>query len=299
MDLRQLRHFTAIFESRSYSVAARELGMTQPALTRSVRDLERAAGAPLLVRGRTGTVPTPAGLQFYQRARRILNDCERAQQELATIRTGGVGRVCIGVGGSYVETVVCEVVARSTAEMPALDLEVVEGLIEDLLEPLLDGRIDVIFTTFAPPVMRDGIVTEPLLDVAPVVVAAASHPLVGRDDLSLADLRQSEWVNVDQATKLEMFDRLFTAARLSPPRPVRVGSLELIKRLVASGRFLTLLPARAVNAELRNGTFRRLPISTKGLPAEGGLIYIDRRVRTAATSRVMELMRTVCAVRRS
>jgi DNA-binding transcriptional LysR family regulator len=294
MDLRQLRHFQAVLATRSFSTAARELAVTQPALTRSIRDLERSVGAPLFDRNRRGTNPTPAGLEFHRYVRRILNDCDRATQEVATLRTGGVGRVTIGAGASYVSDLLTNVIARAVLEMPALEIEVVEGLIENLLTPLADGRLDLIFTTFAAFTTRPEFVLEPLVAVTPGVVAGARHALARRRDPKISELARQDWASLDQPYTLEVLQRFFQAHDAAPPRPLRVESLDLLKALVMTGQFLALLPDRAVAHELKAGQVMRLPVDVPSGPLKGGIIYLDGRVRSAAMNRVLELLRDAC-----
>ena len=295
MDLRQLRHFASVMDNRSFSVAARELRISQPALTRSIRALERRLGADLFARNQRGTRPTAAGLEFYRYATNILNDCRRATEEVAAIRTGGVGKVSVGVGASYVASVLVEVTARVTADLPSLELEVTEGLVEDLLDPLLDGRIDVILTTFATVPTRPDLVLEPLMEVAPMVVASIRHPLARKRTLTGRELAAASWASIDQPYTLDVLSRLFVSRRLPTPRPLRSNSLTLIKALVASGHYLSLLPTRAVASELRDGSFVTIPAEIPARPVEGGIVYLDRPVRSAAADRVMQLMRDACA----
>ena len=294
MDLRQLRHFAAVLDARSFSVAARDLDVTQPVLTRSIRDLERSLRVSLFERDHRGTRPTPAGVELHRHVRRILNDCERAEQEVATLRTGGVGRVAIGAGASYTSDLLAEVVARAVEEMPALEIEVVEGLIENLLSPLYDGRIDLIFTTFAAFPIRPDLVLEPLVTVNPGVVAGAKHPVVRRKDAKLSELARYDWASLCQPYTLDVLQRFFQSQQIVPPDPIRVESLDLIKALVLSGRFLALLPNRAVARELEAGSVVRLPFDVPAAPIPGGIIYLQERPRTAAMNRVMELMREAC-----
>lgn len=294
MDLRQLRHFAAVLEARSFSVAARDLDVSQPVLTRSIRDLERSLRVALFERDHRGTRPTPAGVEFHRHVRRILNDCDRAEQEIATLRTGGVGRIAIGAGASYMSDLLADVTARAVEDMPALEIEVIEGLIENLLSPLYDGRIDLIFTTFAAFPIRPDLVLEPLVTVAPGVVAGAKHPLVRRRDAKLAELAHYDWASLCQPYTLDVLQRFFQSQQLVPPDPVRVESLDLIKALIVSGKFLALLPNRAVTRELQSGAIVSLPFDVPAAPVPGGIIYLQHRPRTAAMNRVMELMREAC-----
>jgi len=269
--------------------------MTQPALTRSITALENRVGARLFERSRRGTQPTAAGLALYSYAITIVNDCRRAAEEIAAIGSGGAGKVTIGVGASYVSCVMEEVISRAAEELPSVEFEVVEGLIEDLIEPLIHGRIDVILTTITAASARAKLILEPLMSVAPMVVAGAKHPLARGKAPHVSELARADWVSVDQTYTLDVLARMFSAQHLPCPQPLRSSSTDLVKSLVMTGQFLALLPERAVAKELARGQIRRINIPIPVLPVEGGLIYLDRPVRSAAIDRVIHLVREVCS----
>jgi DNA-binding transcriptional LysR family regulator len=295
MELRQLEHLVCVIRTQSFSLAARELRVTQPTLTRSIRALERRVGSRLLERGRLGSRPTAAGVELYRHALRIMNDYRRATEEVVAVNSGSVGKVSIGVGASYINSAMEAVCAQATVEMPSLELVVLEGLVENLIGPLVEGGIDMILTTFAPTEPRRDLVLEPLVRVTPMVVAGASHPLVRKRAPIHEDLLECQWASMDQPYTLDVLARLFTAQRRPAPRLVRTNSLSLLKDLVASGQFLALLPERAVMHELRSGVIKRIPIEIRAAPLYAGLFYLDRPVRSTAAERMLQLIREVCS----
>jgi DNA-binding transcriptional LysR family regulator len=296
MEIRQLRHFVAVVECGNLSAAARKVFISQPALTRSIKNLEDTMGTTLLERRARGTVPTPAGELFFQHARTILADCQRARDVLRTLKTGITGNVSLGVGAMFSTHIMDTLVERIAAELPNLNLNVTEGYFEDLVSQLEAGRIDAIFSTFPRAVQQDALVLEPLIEIRAIIAAGASHPLAKRRGLTLADLKDQRWVIVNQAHSLRQHEQMFASADLAaPPTTFRTNSLSMIKSLVAHGGFLTYLPEHVVAAEVKRGIIRRLDVAIEPVLRKAGLIYLRRPFEPNAVSRVMEMLREECA----
>lgn len=295
VELRQIGYFLAVAEHRSVSAAARELGLTQPALARAIGRLEQRLGAILLTRSSRGAVPTAAGARFLGHARMIVNDCRRAAQEVQAISSGALGNVTLCCGASFVHEMMGEVTRLASEELPTLNLTVSEGIVDEMLITLLEGRCDAVFSTFPDIVPRGPLAFEPLMTLNPTIVCGASHPLARRRALKRADLVGHRWVSMDHTYTLSVLTGFFTAERLAVPQPLRTNSLTLLKSLVASDEFLSLLPRHSVQREIRAGLVRRVAIHVPVPPPQAGLIYLERRARSAAVERVLQLIREVCA----
>src|SRR5687768_341201 len=98
MRLTQLDHFLAVVESGSVRNAARSVGLSQPALTKSIRTLEAELEIQLMRRSTRGIIPTPAGLAFAARARAVNAELRKAREEIAQISGQATGEVAFGVG---------------------------------------------------------------------------------------------------------------------------------------------------------------------------------------------------------
>jgi LysR family transcriptional regulator of gallate degradation len=296
MEIRQLRHFVAVVECGNLSAAARKVFISQPALTRSIKNLEETVGSTLLERRARGTVPTPAGELFFHHARMILSDCQRARDDLRTLKSGITGNVSLGIGAMFSTHIIDSVVMRIAAELPNLNLNVTEGYFEDLVSQLEAGRVDAIFSTFPRAVPQESLVLEPLIEIRAIIAAGASHPLARRRNLALADLRDQRWVIVNQPHSLRQHEQMFASADLAvPPTTFRSNSLSMIKSLVERGRFLTYLPEHVVAEEVKRGSIRRLDVAMEPVLRKAGLIYLQRPFQPNAVARVMEMLREECA----
>jgi DNA-binding transcriptional LysR family regulator len=295
MELRQLRHFVAVVDSGNLSFAARKVHLSQPALTRSIRSLEDSLGTPLFSRSARGTAPTAAGERFYQYARMILNDCQRATDEMRTLKSGVVGNVAIGLSAMFANYIGDVVVDRVAREFPGLNLSVTEGYFEDLLSELQSGRLDLLFTNIPFAISNDDLILEPLIDLDVAVIAAPSHPLARRKSIAASDLAAAEWITVNQPHSIDMHDRYFSAHGLQAPQiRMRVSSLPLVRSLLVRGTFVAFLPRHVVEQEVRSRTLLQLNVAMQPVKRRAGLLYVNRPFQSQSAARVMQLLREEC-----
>lgn len=294
MELRQLRHFVAVVEERNFSVAAQRVHLSQPALTRSIKALEDGLGTRLLERGPRGAEPTAAGARFLEHARMILNDCDRARDDLQALKTGVNGKVAFGIAALFSSWIADTVVDRVGREMPGVRLEVSEGFYEDLVARLRTGQLDFALSNLPPVPVEADLQAEPLLELEARAICGANHPLARRRGLQVADLAESRWVIVDRPHSIELF-RQFFIEHDAPVPPVTVtDSLGLLRSLVVLGTHVSLVVEPVVHRELRRGTVKVLKVRTPPTKRRVGLLSIKRASRPQAAQRVMEIARERC-----
>lgn len=240
MRLRQLADFLAIVECGSIRAAARRLGVSQPAITRSLRRLETDLGAHLLQRTPQGILLTPRGRAFFGRVRVAHAELQKAQDE---VKTGAVseGTVTFGVGPTVGSLVVPRAVASFRSQYPRIQVRILEGLSQHLAPLVRDGTLD--FAVGARPQdKKDSALTmKPLFTQELVIAARKGHAL--RAARSLKELADAEWASCVPAP----FDhspvkRLFAAAGLpAPGDAIQCESYHLLVSLVAGTATLGVL----------------------------------------------------------
>lgn len=293
VELRQLRHFVAVAEEKNFSVAARRVCLSQPALTRSIKNLESTLRTQLFERSAQGAVLTSAGEKFLDHARMILSDCDRAADEIRSFREGIAGPVSMGMGALFGPWIGDEVVQRTGAALPGVDLTVVEGFFEDLLGMVRGGRIDFALINFPHTARADDVVMEPLLELQARTIAAASHPLARARKVATADLAQADWVVGNQAHSIDSLRQFFSAHELPPPRAVRTNSLALISSLVLHRGYLTMISDSVMHREMARGLVKALNIDVPVIRRQAGLLYLKGRSHSRAADRVMQIVREV------
>lgn len=296
MELRQLRHFVAVVDTANLSRAADRVAISQPALTRSIKNLEEMLGVELLERKPRGVAPTEAGLALYHHAQVVLNACQRLTREVRELERGVTGTVHLGVASMFSTHVTGPVAEALAAAHPRLGLVVTEGFFEDLVRRMLDGRLDLIFSNFPQVSLAAELVQEPLLNVRAVLVAGRQHPLAQRREVTRADLIAQRWVIGDQPHSQDAFEKYFSVEGLPAPRDVfRTNSLSLMVALVQSGQFISTLAEHLIGPQLQSGDMRRLPIADAAIERQAGLIYRRGAPARPATGYVVAEFRQVCA----
>jgi LysR family transcriptional regulator, nitrogen assimilation regulatory protein len=143
MDLRQLEYFVRVAELGSFTRAAQQLGIAQPALSRQVRLLEVELRQNLLTRNGRGALPTEAGKLLVEHGRGILHQVDRAKEELGRVRGGLSGRVAVGLPTSVARVLAVPLTREFRKQLPQATIAISEGLSVAMQEALVNGRLDI------------------------------------------------------------------------------------------------------------------------------------------------------------
>lgn len=294
MELRQLRHFVKVAERRNFSDASVRAHISQPALSRSIQQLEHDVGATLLRRSPAGVALTPAGERFLQFARMIVDEADRASSAVAAVHAGTTGEVAVGVDALYPEHLVAASALRCRAELPGVVLRTIAAPTEELLVLLRRGVIDLALAGTLPDDQPAGIAMESLTATHDVAIAAASHPLAQAAAPMPTDLAAARWILIQRAAAQDMHARFFLSQSLPVPRAVRSNSVALIRGLVLGHGFLSILPRELVAQELRSGSLRVLKIGSQPDTYPAGMMYLAASPPGGAAARVATVLRETC-----
>ncbi|MDE2274657.1 MAG: LysR family transcriptional regulator [Burkholderiales bacterium] len=266
MDLRQLGYFVQVADLGSFTRAASVLRVAQPALSRQVRALEVELRQPLFDRNGRGVTLTPAGKRLLDHGRGILQQVERARQDLDAERGAASGLLSIGLPPSVGRALTAPLVEAFRERFPQARLTLVEGLSTYVLEWLAQGRIDGAVVYSATP--ATGLELQPVLDEKLYLVSArprAGGALIGRA-ATLAEVAAHELVTPSRPHALRM--RLETAlaeAGLAPRVGLEVESVPAILELVQRHPLHAVLSLGAVRSSGREAAFRARPIGPPAL----------------------------------
>jgi DNA-binding transcriptional LysR family regulator len=242
VELRQLRHFEEIVRAASFGQAAERLHLTQPALSKSIRNLEGALGVQLFERHPSGVSLTEYGRVFLDYATLINSELARAVDHLSEMKGKGTGVVRVGAGATMMKYLMPETVRRFMAGDEKYSIVFVQDLRANLAARLRRGEIDVMIGSETPTGNED-LTSEPVLQDMISVVAAEGHPLEN-SRAELADLARYRWILPD--TTESEGDRLAGAFRRAglagPDVAVRVSSSLFMSQWLRDGPFLSYLP---------------------------------------------------------
>lgn len=292
LESRRLRHFLNTYELGSIGQAAEKLFLTQPALSKSIRQLEDDLGVRLFDRTSLGVVPTSFGRTLAAHAKTIEAEVRRAEAALASMRGKAKGRVGVGVGPSVSGSLMPAATISLQRQNDAIELNVVEGLVDTLIPMLRRGEIDLAVGAW--PRVSDPVFTTEILFADRIeVFAAAGHPLAGRR-VGLPELLDHAWALPPHDQKWrQQLDELFHAAGLAPPRPAVVSnSGGYLKALMLGGGYLSFLPRQLAGAEIG---LIALDTDIPILAPDISITYRGRVLGDAATGEVVQALRAAAA----
>jgi DNA-binding transcriptional LysR family regulator len=246
MELRQLRQFVALADELHFTRAAARVGISQPALSLQIRQLEDELGVSLFRRTRRRVELTAAGEVLLTEARRMLSQMDWAVGAARRAEHGEVGRLALGFVGPATYSVLPPILRAFHERFPDVELDVDELNTGQQLPAIREGRLQLGF--LRPPLPADsaGLVIEPVLQEAVVVALQRGHPLAGDARVRLSDLAEEPLLIVRRDLEPTLYDgymRLCADAGIMPRVLHEANPLHLIIGLVAAGLGFTLLPA--------------------------------------------------------
>ncbi len=274
MDMRQLRQFIAVVEHANVRRAAEAMYLSQPALTKSIKNLEEELGVQLFARGPRGMTPTIYGDILLRHARLLRNEGERAVAEIDAFKGGHAGHLRLGVANFSI-SFLPRVIAQLLATRPGLSFEIVDGTYEGLTALVREGVLDAVASGFPMVHRAEDLVHEELVPGEFAVVCRPDHPILAERRISLPLSAKQRWIVPNRPQQIvESFEYAFRTAGTEPPKPVIIsGSMSFLKAVLCEGEFLTVLPLGVVRQELESGTLVTVPYKGFPVPTAEGMIY--------------------------
>lgn len=263
IETRHLRCFLAVAETLHFGQAAERLHLAQPALSRSIRQLERELGTKLLERTTRSVSLTPAGEVYAERAEAILWRLERAGMAARATADGRTGTLRLGVTGAATFGYLPELARVAAQALPDVRLRVQTEMLTpeqeaDLLEDKLD--LGVLRTPVGTPDLQHVVVSQEHL----VIALPQDHPLADAEVVHLADLAEEDFVTYSDDTGSVVLRTVLQACRdagFVPRRTHQVTATSTAVALVAAGLGVSLLPETASSLTLDGVVFR--PVDTE------------------------------------
>jgi DNA-binding transcriptional LysR family regulator len=264
LELRHLRVFVTVVEVGGHTRAARTLGISQSTVSETLSALERTLGTALFRKAAKGSMLTPSGEALLPYARRMLALSSELVTELASVSTRVSATLVVAAVESLSAYVLPSRLAALRERWPKVRLEVTTGVCPEIRESVASGKSDLGLVLEAETGVDDGSI---LAKTRLVIFGSPAHPLVRRS-ASPDELRRCDFYMSDAAGNYhQVLRQHFEAAEVPVPRTQALGSVEGVKRgILAGGTALGLLPAHALEEELRDGVLAEVHVSP-ALPA--------------------------------
>jgi LysR family transcriptional regulator, low CO2-responsive transcriptional regulator len=251
ITLTQLTAFLAVVRGGSVTAAADELIVTQPSVSSALAALSRELGCELFERAGRGIRLTDAGSAFAPYAEDVLGLLDRGRSAVREAAAVAARRLQIAAVTTAAESFVPGLMRAFSAEHPEVDLTLVVGNREDVLERVLRHAADVAIT--GKPPGDDRLLAEPLMDNAIVCITAPDDAVAGAGPVDAASLSGRAWLLREPGSGTRALNEQFLADQGLDPRTLTLGSNGAIKQAARAGLGVSLLSRAAVEAELESG----------------------------------------------
>ena len=242
MELRHLRYFVAVAEELNVRRAAARLHISQPPLTRQIRDLEDEIKVKLFERSKRGVELTGAGRVFLGDARQILEHSERAVRSAQDARRGDIGRLRIAVPAMAMDRVLCRVLRQVRRRYPNLALQIQETPTPHQVRLLLERNVDLTYCSFRS--TDSNLIFKPVRRAAMCVVLPPGHFLAKQRRVALRDLAEEPFVapSPHATTYYDWYVSLCRNAGFEPRIAQEADSAQGLLSMVSAGIGVALVP---------------------------------------------------------
>ncbi len=286
---RQLQVFRQILRSGSIRAAARELGLAQPTVSRTIRELEQTLGAQLFLRDSDGTRLTEAGQAFSQRVELILEELRRASHEVEQINNYSHGVLNMGFSSLMLMTVLPAVTDAFLARSPHVQMTVKEGQLSALLPMIRSGELDFAVGTVEPSSRVEDLITEPLMTASFSILCRRGHPL--EQARTLEQLNNAKWL-LPEST-MGYYRRLmvdFQAIYTRLPNLIRTDSLICALNMMLHADYLTVVASSTCDSAMLSDRFAVIPVSN--IPsASYYIVWSEKMLLTAPAKLFIQLLK--------
>lgn len=263
LDLHKLHIFAVVVQEGSFSAAAARLYITQSAVSQHMKDLENSLGQSLFQRGWRGVSLTPHGETLARYTTEIFRLVAEAEAALTDVAALTSGKVTIGATPGAGVYLIPDWMQTFRARYPQLTVLLQTGITGQIVADLLAHRLDVgVIEGELEGFTQARLQHLVLEEVEQVVVVGFRHPFWDATQLQIAELHQQAFIARQPSSQSRQWlDLVFRQHNVAPVIDAEFDNLESIKRAVAAGQAMTILPAYAVQTEVEQGMLRALPVA--------------------------------------
>jgi DNA-binding transcriptional LysR family regulator len=279
VKLHDLHVLMAVVQAGNMSKAAVLLHTTQPAISRSIAQLERTIGARLLDRNSHGVEVTEYGRALLDGGTAVFDDLRQAVKNIKFLADPTAGEVRIGCNHFIAGSFVAAVIQRLSRQYPRIVFHLVTAQAEALHRELIERNVDLLVAAKWGSPMDERLEFESLFNDQYVIVAGARNPWARKRKIELAQLVNEPWVlPPPRSVVASLASEVFRASGLDYPRTIVVAESPQARfNLPATGPFLTMLSASALRFSGRHTEVKALPVQLPMAPVLNGIVILKNR----------------------
>jgi DNA-binding transcriptional LysR family regulator len=293
LKLRDMDILLAVIETGSMGKAASALNMSQPAVSKAIAYLEHTLGVRLLDRSRQGAEPTPYGRALIKRGVAIFDELRQGVQDIGSLADPTVGEIRMGGSEHTISAIYSPVVHQFSAKYPRMSFHIIVGDLRTMSRELDARHIDfVVSRMYSPPSEEHSV--EVLFEDPLVVVAGSSNPLARRRKVEFCELLDEPWTLQPPENNFGAFARdALRASGASPRITVATTSSNLRGEMLATGRYLTMVPRYWVLLPRKHSSLRVLPVEFPNTRLKVAIITLKNRSLSRATELFIDGVRAI------
>jgi DNA-binding transcriptional LysR family regulator len=294
LRLRDLHVFFAVVQSGSMAKAAAHLGITQPSVSAAIRDLEAALNVRLFDRGPQGVEPTVYGGALLKCGLAAFDDLKQGIKSIEFLSDPDTGEVRIGSSEAVMAGCIPAIIDRLARRYPRIVIHTMEGIGSSLRVALRERRIDLVVARSLPTLEED-LVAEQLFRDQLLVVAGIENRWARRRRIDLSELVDESWVLPTPDSRIGiLISESFRSRGLAlPSLCIASNSMILRSRLLATGRYISVLPTSFLHFGGEQPRLKVLPVTLPGIVPVTQIEKLKNRTLSPAVDRFIECARAV------
>ena len=282
LKLRDLHVFMTIVQRGSMAKAAEHLGVSQPAVSEILADLEHAVGVRLLDRGPRGVLPTVYGREMLERSLAAFDELKQGIRTIEFMADARVGEIRVGCAESVGSAILPPIIQRFSQQYPGMAVEVMQLVTPTLeLPELFDRSLDVVLARLVRPRAEesDELNVEVLFHDELVIAAGTHSKWAGRHEIDLTELANEPWIlTPSNSWNHKILSEAFRARGLAMPRAcLTTFSLHLRANLLAMDHFITSFPSSVLRFNAERFLLKALPVALPVRPWPIALVTLKNR----------------------
>lgn len=289
MDFDQLRSFVEVARHKNFSRAAAKLGLTQPAISTQIRQVEEEFGVRLFDRIGKKVFLTQPGVLLLDHAVKILNAQKEALEALHDLTPSPSGHLILGATEGSCLYLLPKVFSAFKKQHPEVKITIYRNFTTKIIQKLQEDSLDLGFLSL--PVEVREIETIPLFREPVDVAVAADHPLASRPSVTIDEVARYPWIFPKASRTRVLLDELFRSVRPPVHVTMELSGVETIKKFIGIGLGISLLSPSFAAAEVQAGVLKLVPLAEPKLERQLGLAYRTDRYLSRAAQAFIDITR--------